>query len=530
MTNGSPKLPMRIREQADRQMLRILNSRWLWAILIISVFAANAVWCYRNRLNGDVAWYLYAVTKLSNGAVLYRDIHDINLPIVYLMYFPIAWFNRLSGLPAPIGLYLAIWGLIGGILLLIRRLTQLSLFGRRFMVLAVAFAALSVNRFEIGQRDPLCAFLFALLVISAYLSIVEPERRGSLSWVLIVGASAGLALKPYFLVPWALVVGGIAWHVGLRRAVLLKETWMPLLVSVISWILTLTMFPDYLTMVAVASRYYSGWNASTWEHFPLVLPVSVSLVALLRKGTPTLRPLIHLSSLTTLGFATVCLLQKKAFPYHLAPSMFWGIVTAALLIVDYVESNRSRPDTWKRALSLISGSMFLAAYSIWGSATPAVLGTTQVDTFITTHGNGKRILILSTQPWCGFPLILESGATNARADGSLWTLGGIYKDQVARAAEMEERPVAQYHTRVEMNDDERQSFDQVIHILMVDHPDFIILDIGSWKGGLNRLRFDFIDYYSTDPRFKEQLGFYEPGPADSFRRVLVRREFRAGIH
>ena len=515
---------MRWRRHIGRASLRLLRSRIFWAALLISVFAANAAWCWRNRVNGDVAWYLYAVTRLSHGAVLYQDIHDFNLPLVYLIYLPFAWLSRLFGLPIQVVMYTGLWSLVGGVLISLRRTPGMSSIGRRLMLLIIAFAALSLHRLDLGQRDPICALLFTGLVISTYRRIQRPGGRSGGSWMTILAAALGIAIKPHFLIPWMLVMAGLALHVGVRRALRMPESWLPPLVSAISWAATLAAFPDYLAMASMASRYYSGLNGSLWLFLPLLLPLSVAVAAFLRNTGPGIRSLIQLSALATTGFAIESLMQRKGFPYHLAPSMFWGFITAGLLFVDMLRRSRGRLASWRISAGTVLGSVGLAGYSLWSATVPPppVFARTDVDEFVLKHARGRMVLSLSTNLWIAFPLILEAGATNARPDPSLWAMGGMYQDQVARAMDSPAPTAARYHARAEMSDDERKSFDQVVSVLTGSRPAVILVQTGPWKQGLGRLQFDFIDYFSTDERFREALRSYKPGPSDARRLALVR--------
>ena len=512
------------RKQIERASMRLLQNRVFWAAMVLSVVIANGVWCGRNRVAGDVAWYLYAVKRITNGAVLYRDIHDMNLPVVYLLYLPLAWLNKLSGWPMEVWLYGAIWCVVGATLFAICQLPEVSRAARGLVAMSTAFAALTLNRFQLGQRDPVCALLFAGLVIATYRRIRSPEARpGWPSWIAVAAGGMGMAMKPHFLLPWALIVTALACHIGARRAVFMKECWAPVVISAVSWFVTLAAFPDFLTMVRVASRYYSGMNASVYEFSPLMVPLVVATVAFLRKLESKLRPLVILSALATAGFAVECVVQGKAFPYHLTPAMFWGTVTGGLLFVEPMERGTAR---WRMSAATVIVPVALVVYSWWTAALPppTFFARTDVEEFVTQQARGKMVLTLSTDLRTGFPLILEAGATNARADAQLWTIGALYQDQVKRAEDSSVPVRARYHSRAEMSGDERFWFDQVVRIVTINHPAVILVQTANPKWGLGRLKFDFLDYFSTDEQFKDALHSYKHGPANDQRLVLVREE------
>jgi hypothetical protein len=503
--------------------MRLLESYSFCGAIICAVFVSNVLWCCRNRVNGDVAWYLYAVSRLRDGAVLYSDIRDFNLPIVYLTYLPLAYLSKFLGIPIQALLYLALWGLVGGVLLAVQRTSGINAPYRRLVIVVSVYAALSMNRVHLGQRDTVCALLFLPLLLTAHQHI-QGKRLSRVHWCLIALASWAIALKPYFLIPWSLLVIGLAISVGRRRAVQLPEIWMPLSASAVSWAVTLIVFPKYLAMASLASRYYGALNGLPWMFLPLILPSSLALTILLAK-TYRSRSLIYMSALITLGFVVECVVQRKGFPYHVAPAMSWGFVTLSLVLIDAVHRSWGRPSFWLLGAGAVLGSVGLATDSLWSAVVlPPAFARTDVDRFVSEHARGRVVLSLSTEPWTAFPLILEANATNATGDAALWTIAGMYKEQVASALNSSAPVVAHYHTRDEMEEDERNSFDEVAAIMAERRPAVVLVEINRSKWGLRGLQFDFLDYFCTDRRFKEALQSYRFGPSDGNRLVLFRQD------
>lgn len=490
--------------------LRLLENRLFWAILLAGVFAANAIWCSRNRLAGDVSWYLYAVKRLREGAVLYRDLHDMNPPVVYLMYMPLGWLNHITGLRIDWLLYAGLGAATAAIAAWTWRIPHLSYVVRSLFALSIAFASLSLNRFQLGQRDPICALLFTGLAISAYLRL-QNEAPGWISWLGVATASLGMAMKPHFLAPWALVMAFLAWRIGFKRVLRMKELWMPLAVSVIAWSITFLAFPDFRTMVGVAYRYYSNIKVSPYEFSPLLVPLVVAAFAWARRT-----PLLQISALATLGFVASCALQRKGFPYHMAPSMYWAAICVGLLLADWFERRDAR-------VPILAIAALLPIYSLWTATfpPPAFFASTDVEEFVKANARGKTVLTLSTDLRTGFPLILEADALNARADAQLWMLGQMYRDQVLRSEAAVQPVAAQYHTPAQMDDGEREYFHEVTDILDHKRPTIILVQTAKRKWGLDDLQFDFIDYFSTDPRLRDLLRSYKPGPTNDRTRVLV---------
>ena len=501
--------------------LRILENRVFWAILFAGMFAAYTIWCGRNRLAGDVAWYLYAIKRIQAGAVLYRDLHDMNPPIVYLMYMPLGWINSVTGWRIDWLLYGALAAGSAAAVAWIWQLPGMGFAVRGVIALSVAFAGLTLNRFQFGQRDPICAILFAGLAIAVYLQIEQIEVHWT-SWAGVIMASLGMAMKPHFLAPWALVLGLLAVRRGVMPVLRMKEAWMPVIVSIIAWTVAVAGFPDFRAMVALAYRYYSNVNVSVYEFAPLIFPLAVAAYALLRKTDGPVRTLLQISALSTFGFAAACMLQRKGFLYHMAPVMYWGTITAGVILADMFHRSKS----WRMPLVTASVMLALPFYSLWTATLPppAVFAPTDVEAFVTRYAAGKSVLALSTDLRTGFPLILEAGAINTRPDAQMWMLGEMYRDQVTQADESPTPVAARYHTRPEMDEEERHVFNEVVDIVVNRRAPIILVQTAKRKWGLNELKFDFIEYFSQDEGFRKALSRYKPGPVSDDRMVLFLNE------
>lgn len=522
-----PPYMSEITRHIEKIAMRLLESRIFWAFLTFSTFVANAIWCARNRLAGDVSFYLYAIQRIRDGAVMYRDFYDMNLPIVYMLHLPLAWFNQWFGLRIDLLLYSAIWTVVLGMLLYVWHMPRASALMRGFLVFCTAFASLSLNRFQTGQRDPLCAFLFVGLVLAVYERMQQPEGRSTaLSWVGVLAASIGMAMKPHFLLPWAVFIAALAWTCGLKAALRMKETWLPILVSVVSWAVTLAAFPLFLSVVAMASRYYGVVLVSPYEFSPLIVPLTPIVIALLRKPQPGGgRPLSWFAGLAGFAFAIEAVTQMKGFPYHQTPCMFWAMMTTGLLLIEWFERRATQPrlGLWIPACVTIASSLFLVWFSFWTAvmAPPKELVRTDLDDFVVQHARGKTVLNLSTDVRTSFPLVLEAGAFNPLPFTQLWAMGGLYREQVKQAEGAPEPVQARYHARAEMSADERKWFDDVIDVIVTKHPAVIFVQTSAWKWGLDNLKFDFVDYFSTDERFRQAMRSYHEGPATTTRKVLV---------
>lgn len=105
--------------RAYTALARLARRKWFWMAAIIAVFTSNIFWLSRNHVNGDVAYNLYAAERMADGAVLYKDINDMNPPLIYILQMPAVWMSNTFHPQPHVFLYAGLWVTFGGILLLL---------------------------------------------------------------------------------------------------------------------------------------------------------------------------------------------------------------------------------------------------------------------------------------------------------------------------------------------------------------------------------------------------------------------------
>jgi hypothetical protein len=72
-----------------------LNSQTAWRLLILTVFVILTSLLFQRPINHDAGWYLYASGAILDGAKIYRDLIDINPPLIFWLNIPPVWLARL---------------------------------------------------------------------------------------------------------------------------------------------------------------------------------------------------------------------------------------------------------------------------------------------------------------------------------------------------------------------------------------------------------------------------------------------------
>lgn len=495
------------------------------------VMLCGFLWLMRHDVNADVSFYLHAGNRLAEGAVLYRDIGDMNPPLIYLLQMPFIYAGRLMGVAPHVPLFVGLMGMLGGVLWisarLLRAMNALSGVSIQVLLLFTAFRFGIIDRKEVGQRDHLAAFAFLpfLLLVACRASgsaVSSPALAGGVA--LVTGIA--VALKPYFVAPWAAALAYLAWRIGVVRAMRSPECWVVVLVNGLHWAMVLAIYPDFIGRVAGALQYYSAIQIPYWI-IALKLSWCGMLVGIpfLRMGEK-MRALAMTSVAVTAGFVAGAIAQHKGWPYHLVPPSFFGQWTLLLAVVYFLETPRLYRKAGLLRPRLVAALLCLflvagAAGTLPGEGRSAEIAT--LRPFLEQRAGGKPVLFLTTELWLAFPLVYEAGLRTCLPDPYLWILPGLYRDQMEAAGGESGYVPARYHREEERNADERALFDSMRRAILEMRPEAIVLHDEPPQTFLGRLHFNFVEYLSTDSALREALGQYREELRGARYRVLVRR-------
>jgi hypothetical protein len=505
--------------------------KWFWMSAILAVVASSGFWISRNQVNGDVAIYLYAGERLADGAVLYRDVRDQNPPLIYLLQMPSVWLGRAFHVPTHVFWYLGVWVWLGIVLLMIERLGG-ALMPRSWLwplLFLVAFQFGITDRRQISQKDQLAAYSLLPLVLCCAGRMVGKAPRWGLALAAALMAGVCLALKPYFLLPWLLVVLlPLFWpewrRPQIRRWASMPEFWAVAGFHVIYWVAVLAIYPDFLKVAAMDIEYYKAYNSPLGAFLPL-WPYVVGIAAicgvlyLVSKSSPTRfrrewTVLLAVGSVAAFGSLGEAIVQRKFLPYHLIPFFLFFWFVMVLAAGGFLSPLRNR--LGKRSVAgtaLISGIVMVAC-AVWtGRQVDRPIYPEALRKTFENDGRPGPILFLVGDPWCTFPVVYQSHQRMAQRDPYLWIVPGLYKDQIKfRSGGWKPAQEARYHLRGEMPKDEEALFDDLRHAMAL-RPRLIYVQTGE-KPGLGNLNFDYLRYVSGDPELARELKDYSPAPSD----------------
>jgi hypothetical protein len=522
-----------------RPLARIVRRDWVWAAAILLVLAASMCWLLRNRVNGDVSWYLHLCQQLAAGTTVYRDIGDMNPPLIYGVNLLVVRAAQTLHVAPHVVLFAALWTLglwilwcCGRILLAIDACSRAWTFAL-LLFLALDFGIF--DRHDFGQRDHILAFCFLpfALTVAARIDGLSHRVVSSLAVALVVGLA--IALKPFFLLPWLMVMAYLAYRMGVAKTLRTPEFWLVLLINGAYVVSVLLVFPEYLGIAATAAKYYGAYNGNPAEFVPLlILGVAIVVVLLGVRVRPTMRPVLAIAGIAAIGFAIEAAIQRKGFSYHLIPAQLFEHLAIALVVVDVVQGPfRRRLLYWKPTLLLAAACCLpvLAALKV-GTGVDRDLQA-ELRSFLAKNPPNGPALVLSHNLHITFPAIYDMNLRMAQRNGLLWPVLGMYSGskQGMSILSGSHAPI-RYHSAAEMSDTERALFDDVRRALVEKRPPLIIADSdGNPTGGWGD--FDILRYFSTDPEIRRELQAYKPSGCCFSQRasaalVLVRRSLVNG--
>jgi hypothetical protein len=486
---------------------------------------------FQTYVNADVSWILHGAGRILDGAVPYRDFIETNPPLIYYLVLPAVWLARSIG-ASPTGLFMAMVAALSvGSIAASAVITQRSLFtdhpsARTAILFALTFMLLPFSYRLFGQREHLMiALVLPYLFSAARRAAGDPLPAGG---ALLVGISAGIgiAIKPFFVIPWIAMELGVGAMARRPSMVLCPETAAIGAIQVGYVAMIVLAFPDYLfTVMPLLVSYFNVHNLppgvlvlrATMSMFPVALLLSIAV-----GNRAVAAPVRNLMLIAAAAFVAVFLVQQKGWEYQLLPAFTLSVALAAGLIGSLTDSPRtSTVPATRRPLVGLAG-LALAVYVLGILVGPPLMPRTfffrldrpgyvevldRLRSVVATHAPGRPIYVLSASILPAYHLIGWERATWPYRMPSLWPLPGLYRGSGTGVS-------AGYRPKNAVPPAERYVFETVVSDLAARPPDVLIVDAGTPKHGWiqpdhGAIQFDYLAYFGQDPRFAELMTRYE---------------------
>ncbi len=332
-----------------------------WMQTLPFFLVTTTLFLYWNRpLNPDAAWYVLSAHKWLQGAMLYRDIVEINPPLNFYLTLPVVFLEDVFHLPPYNAYYLWVCLLFWGSLLLC--LYLLSHFfaektAKPLVLLLGIFAAILFPTIFLKtniQRE----HLFLIFIYPWILWSLLTHNLFAHKHLIFLLAAIGLCLKPYFFVlPMIVVLTQMVFKKSFKILFSIQNAYF--LGAALLYVLFIyAVHPLYFQeVIPTAKATYYAFESSTHRILSsYALPKNLFMLGAVclwtflfnKKSYHIFAPLM-----ITLSGGVITLLQNKGFTYHQIPffsfllfSYFW------LLCVCF------NPMTWLMSAYVIFQTVF----------------------------------------------------------------------------------------------------------------------------------------------------------------------------
>jgi len=392
-------------------------------------------------LNHDVAAILNFAERWVGGERLYRDLIDVNPPLIFVLTAIPAAVARVLPLSGVQALLLAVLLLCVASWRLTARLRRDRAEGavERAVLDALVPLACVLAAYDVGQREHLMA-LFAIPYAFLAARRIEGQRTPPLlAWTVTLAAAAGFALKPHFLAVPLLVEALVLVRRGPAAALRdplpwgMAALWLAYLAAIP------LLFPAYFDFVLpLVMGFYLGTGGFGALDVLLGEKIGAALLLLLVLAPFAVRRAAGARAQALLAVGLGGLLsawvQHKGWSYHVVPMTMAGALLAGLLAARWLDAALppGRAATAAPALALAAAlavaMLGIRGESPWRQIWYDELREGQLAAVLRREVAGERLLVLSPDIYPVYPALNYARARSTLRFMNLWLLVGAYPD------------------------------------------------------------------------------------------------------
>jgi hypothetical protein len=481
--------PIEIPSKGLRRVAVMASRPLLVALALVALITAVRL---TGTVDSDVAWQLWTAGRLHEGAVLYRDIIEVNPPLWFWMALPIDRIATLLHLRIESVLIVAIGCFATLSLAVTDRLLGLAPAKRVLWLTFAAVALLGIPWVHIGQREQI-----VLIASVPYAALVAARRQGqqvSAPLALIVGliAAAGFALKHYFLIVPALLELWLILGQGRKWRWLRPETVAIVAIGVLYVTAVLLWAPNFLTdIVPLVGLSYGMLGAPSMILLlgPPVL-VGLALLGVLAAHWRTLRdeaPVASALFVAALGFAAIYFIQAKGWIYHSIPLLGCASLAIAALLAESGAAMR---------FLRLAGPAMLAiplVLTVKEQLNP-LLPSPDLEAAIAGVKPGESVGFLSVETAIPWSVTLQHGFRYPSRYMGYWMLNAVVRNEMAGSP------------NARLTNLGRQVVSETVRDFSCDPPRRIIVP----RPRPGEAGFDILPFFLRDPKFAAFLSHYRP--------------------
>jgi hypothetical protein len=474
--------------------------------IIAALFIVQAWVQFNAPLIHDASWYLHVARGLMRGKHLYTDFIEVNPPLGMWLMVPVVWLADLIHVRAD-WVYKAILLVISAASMgLVNRYVKLGqlLSGseRLIFVAAFALAILFLPGADFGEREHLIVLLFApwvFLRLARHKGATVTIRESILVGIV---AAVAIVLKPQSVFAPVFIEVFLLWRSRKLMSVFAPENLAAGLTVLLYAGVIYFNTPEFLTVMlplgkAAYMPFYGYpvivqlFNARWCLLF--ILATAFAVKRLLPEAQFTAFALLC----AALGFALSYGVQNKGFTYQIMPATIFAWSALAVVASGLCGERTKHLAQLLAIVGLAALRIGMEPLHYTSSALPFESG---LKAFAP---QAKSIFIASTRLSHGFPLAEDRHLQWTSRLPTQWL--APYVAQRWHAGPLPDDKIITMALEVTVTD------------LITDKPDIIFIDEDQDQAYVPGGRFDYVTFWSNDPRFAPfWQGYEKRGMQDNF--------------
>jgi hypothetical protein len=483
------------------------RSRLLHALALVPALAF-ALMALSPPLNHDVAAILNFAERWVAGERLYRDLIDVNPPLIFaLTAIPalIARWTPLDGVQALLLCVMACCVLAWRMTQALRRDRAEGRVERAVLDALVPLACV-LAAYDVGQREHLMGLFAIPYAFLAARRIEGLPTSPRLALGVSLAAALGFALKPHFLAVPLLVEALVLARRGPAAALRDPLPWLMALVW-LAYLATIPLlFPDYFGhVVPLVMDFYLGSHGFGLLDVLLGDKLGAALVGLLLAlgllawrgaGVPA-----QALGCVGVGAFLSAWVQHKGWSYHVVPIAMASGLLAGMVAARWLDRALPAPRAAAAAPGLALGAalalglLHLHGESPWRQIWYDATRDGELTRVLRREVAGERLLVLSPDIYPVYPALNYANARSTLRTMNLWLLVGAYPDCPEGAP--------RYRETWEMSRPEFLVYRTVAEDFARAPPGAVLVARNPGIPRCGAEEFDVIEYFSRHPAFAE---------------------------
>jgi hypothetical protein len=471
--------------------------------IIICLFIVQAVLRFQSELVSDAAWYLYVADGLLHGKRMYVDYLEVNPPLAFWIMVPIAWLGSVTPLGLINALYVCLLALTAASVALanryLKRAEAIAPAPRLWLCVGIAAIALFLPAGDFGEREH---FMVLLFMPWLFLRISRHQgARPSQVEAVAVGLMAAVAIcfKPQSVPAPLAVELFLLWRYRQWRMIFAWENLAAGAFAIFYGTMLIVAEPEFMNLIVnlgvKAYLPFYGYPAELiWFGGSLSAALIIIATFLWRQTSGPLSDIAAISAVCATGFLLSYFIQYKGFSYQVLTALEFASIACAAGATSVVSQI---PIIWTSAKKLILGTVIVLAIMHVSTTRQTCVCDERISaaTIATYAPNAKSVFIASIRVGSAFPLVVKHNLLWASRLPASWLTPYV-------ASKWKDGPLPE-------DDIITHALDWAVTDFLTFQPDILFIDEGTEQLQVKAGYFDYVKFWSIDPRFAALWAKYE---------------------